>query len=242
MCDSLDQTQLPSRVPVFVPVLAGLLLTIANVGMAKDVTLGFGSEQAGTNGIPTPWQLLGNPAADQPEFRVEKDEKYGQVLRLYAKGNQSDGIYRPAVIDLAETPFINFSWKVKIHPKGQVGTDKDDAAVQVQLDFGRHRFKRRVLSYIFDPKAETGRSYDDSSFFAVNRALVLDSGSEKLGEWLSHSRNIAEDYRKCYGTDPPKLENISIFCDSNDSNSESLGYCTGITFSQEPLADPDKAQ
>lgn len=241
MRDSYHQTPVVTRAPASMLVLAPFLIAIGGMATAGEVLLGF-SGPAGADGIPGPWQVLGNPGAAQPEFRVEGDEKHGQVLRLHAKGNQSDGIYRPAEIDLAKTPFINFSWKVETHPAGQVETDKDDAAVQVLLDFGRHRFKRRVLSYLFDPKAEAGRFYDDSSFFAVNRALVLNSGSEKLGQWLSHSRNVAEDYRKCYGADPPGIENVSIFCDSNDSNSESLGYCSGITFSRRPLTDTEPTE
>ena len=187
-------------------VFAVLLLAIANPALAEDVALGFGDKPTNSNVIPRPWRVLGNPRADQPEFRVEEDDKHGRVLRLHAKGNQSDGIYRSAVIDLAKTPLISFSWKVEIHPKGQVGTAKDDQAVQVQLDFGRHRFRHRVLSYGFDAAAEPGRWYDDSSGFAENRVLVLNSGSEKLGEWIGHSRNVVEDYRRCYRADPPKLK------------------------------------
>jgi len=212
-----------------------LAIAVANTGLAQKIAVGFESEETNENGIPKPWKLLGNPTADAPDFHVEENEKHGRILRLHAEGNESDGIYRPVKVDAGKTPFINFSWKVNVHPDGQIATDKDDAAVQVQLDFGRQGLRRRVLSYIFDPKAETGRCYDDSSLVAENKVLVLNSGREKLGEWVSHARRFARDYRKCYGTDPPRVKNVSIFCDSNDSHSESLGYCTRITFSREPL-------
>lgn len=200
------------------------------IATADGPAYGF-ADGADDEGIPKPWKVLGHPSAGQPSFRVHEDGTHGKVLVLHAKGDQSDGIYRPVEVDLSVTPLIHFAWKVQIHPDGQVGTDKDDAAVQVNLDFGRRGLRRQVLSYLFDPQATPGRVYDDSSFVAVNRAIVLNSGPEKLGEWISHSRNVARDFRACYGTNPPKLQNISIFCDSNDSNSEALGYCTKITFS-----------
>lgn len=207
---------------LFVPV-------VAPVATADDPAYGF-ADGADGEGIPKPWKVLGHPTAGQPNFRVHEDDTHGKVLLLHAKGDQSDGIYRPVEVDLEATPLIQFAWKVDIHPDGQVATDKDDAAVQVNLDFGRRGLRRQVLSYLFDPNATPGRVYDDSSFVAVNRAIVLNSGPEKLGEWISHSRNVVRDFRACYGTDPPKLQNISIFCDSNDSDSEALGYCTQITF------------
>ena len=70
---------------------------------------------------------------------------------------------------------------------------------------------------------------------AKNKAMVLDSGDANLNRWLRRSRNAFKDYRKQYGSDPTLVRNIVVFCDSNDSNSESLGYCGPITFSSKPL-------
>ncbi|MFO7908123.1 MAG: DUF3047 domain-containing protein [Planctomycetota bacterium] len=233
---------LSPRFPLAGIVLSILLIAISNPVPAEEVTFGFESANANETTIPHAWKVLGNPRAGQPEFTVEKDDDQGMVLRLHAQGNESDGIYRSVNVDLAKTPFINFSWKVKTHPKGRIGTNRDDQAVQVQLNFGRHGFRRRVLSYGFDAKARVGQWYDDSSFVAVNRVLVLNSGKEKLGEWLSHSRNVVEDYRNSYRGNPPRLKNISIFCDSNDSHSESLSYCTEITFSEKPVFEASESE
>lgn len=229
------EPRLSSRFPLAGIVLSLVLIAISNRVSAEQVTFGFDSGNANDTTIPQGWRVLGNPRAGQPEFAVEEDEDHGMVLRLHARGNQSDGIHRSVNVDLNKTPFINFSWKVKTHPKGRIGTNRDDQAVQVQLNFGRHGIRRRVLSYGFDAEARVGRWYDDSSFIAVNRVLVLNSGKENLGEWLSHSRNVIEDYRESYRGNPPRLRNISIFCDSNDSHSESLSYCTKITFSEQPI-------
>lgn len=230
MADARSPSFQTIRFLIFTFVLSLFIPITTPVASAEEPAYGF-TDGADGEGIPMPWKVLGHPSAGQPNFRIHEDGTHGKVLQLHAKGDQSDGIYRPVEVDLADTPLVHFAWKVQIHPDGQVGTDKDDAAVQVHLDFGRRGLRRQVLSYIFDPQAKPGRCYDDSSFVAINRAIVLDSGPEKLGEWISHSRDVARDFRACYGSNPPKLQNISIFCDSNDSNSEALGYCTQITFS-----------
>jgi len=215
--------------------LAPILPAADSAPAAEAASFGFGDRALEGGTLPSPWRLLGNPRSGRPEFRVVEDDAHGPVLRFHAEGNESDGVYRSAPVDLTKTPYVNFSWKVDVLPDGQVGTAKDDQAVQVQLDFGRYRFRRRVLSYGYDAAAKPDRWYDDSSAFAHNRVLVLDSGDEKLGEWVGHSRNVRDDFRTGYRARPPALRSISIFSDSNDSHSQSLGYCTAITFSREPL-------
>jgi hypothetical protein len=42
--------------------------------------------------------------------------------------------------------------------------------------------------------------------------VVIRSGSEDLGKWLTERRNVAEDYTKIFGESPddPKATSISI--------------------------------
>jgi hypothetical protein len=208
---------------------------------AETIVFGFGGAIDQETQLPKPWSLLGHPRADTPSFTVEDDPAQGMVLRMHAIKNQADGISHGADIDLAKTPFINFQWKVLRHPNGQIGTRKNDAAVKVQLDFGRGgRVSRRVLSYIFDPKAKAGVWHDDSSIVAKNRALVLDSGDENLNQWLARSRNVFEDYRRLYRSEPRPIQNVVVFCDSNDSDSEAIGLCAPISFSDAPLHSLDR--
>jgi hypothetical protein len=202
---------------------------------AETIVFDFGGAIDQEKQLPKPWSLLGHPRADTPSFTVEDDPTQGLVLRMHAVKNQADGVYHDADIDLAKTPYINFQWKVLQHPNGQIGTRKNDAAVKVQLDFGRKGLSRRVLSYIFDPKAKAAVWHNDSSIVAKNKALVLDSGDENLNQWLARSRNVYNDYRRRYRSEPTRIQNVAIFCDSNDSNSEAIGLCSPISFSDAPL-------
>lgn len=236
MTDSHPVRSRVSDWPLLAFTFGSLLLGSAHVSSAEDLTFGF-TAGANEEGVADPWKILGNPSSGEPKFRVQEDDAHGKVLELHAKGDESDGIYRPVGIKLDETPQIHFAWKVRIHPDGEIGTAKGDAAVQVHLDFGRRGLRRQVLTYVYDPKARPGRVYDDSTIVAVNRAIVLNSGSENLDQWLSHSRNVINDFRACYGTVPPPLQNISVFCDANDSNTEALGYCTAFSFTKAEKKD-----
>ena len=210
---------------------------------AQDIVFDFRGVIAGEDQLPTPWKILGHPTADKPTFSVEDDDQHGKVVRMHAEGNEGDAIYRVADVDLSKTPYINFVWKVIKHPAGQIGTKQSDQAINLNLDFGRLGFKKHIVSYSFDPKAKVGTWHDDSSFFAKNRALVLDSSDANLGKWVSHSRNVAEDYHRCYKKSLPQLRHIAVFCDSNDSESEALAYCAQISFSEHPVhGNSDRAK
>ena len=222
-------------------VTAAIWLAVAvGMGAEQPVTFDFEGAVGGEPRLPTPWKLLGHPSADRPAFQAVPDTVHGTVMRLHAKRNQADAIYRRADVDLNKFPLISFFWKVAKHPDGQIGTRRNDQAVKVQLDFGHRGFKRHVLSYVFDQKAKLHSWHDDSSFIAKNVALVLDTGNDKLNTWIGHSRNVFNDYRQVYKSAPPHVRNLSIFCDSNDSDSEAIGFCSPITFSRQPAAAADR--
>jgi len=52
------------------------------------------------------------------------------------------------------------------------------------------------------------------------RMLVVDSGKEGVGDWRSHLRNIAEDYRKSFEESPGRLIGIGVMTDSDNTKTE----------------------
>ena len=62
--------------------------------------------------------------------------------------------------------------------------------------------------------------------------IVLESGSEKLGEWIAEKRNVYEDYKKLFREEPPKTVKISIWIDSDDTESEAEAFYDDLMFSR----------
>ena len=48
---------------------------------------------------------------------------------------------------------------------------------------------------------------------------VLQSGMDKVGQWVTERRNVLEDYKAMFGGMPPKVGGLSVQLDSNDTKS-----------------------
>jgi len=56
------------------------------------------------------------------------------------------------------------------------------------------------------------------------------SGPADLGKWLTQRRNVADDYRRIYGSPPENPGIISIAIDSDDTSSSAESFFGPILF------------
>ena len=55
------------------------------------------------------------------------------------------------------------------------------------------------------------------------RFIVLQSGKEKIGQWITERRNVIRDYRMAFGKTPEKNPVlVAILTDSNDTKSSAI--------------------
>jgi len=175
----------------------------------------------GTRGVPGEWkgQSWGKPAYD---LEVVSDN--GQpVLRLRSKGETST-ISRDLKggVDLDETPILEWSWKVITLPTGGNACQKstDDEAAQVYVAWLRspEAVRSRIIGYVWDSTAPPGTICKSQKTPTVTY-VVLRSGSDELGKWITERRNVVEDFRKIYGEAPDKPTAVSLSIDSDDTRS-----------------------
>ena len=175
----------------------------------------------GTRGVPGEWkgQSWGKPAHD-----IEVVSDNGQpVLRLRSKGETST-ISRDLKggVDLDETPILEWSWKVITLPTGGNACQKstDDEAAQVYVAWLRspEAVRSRIIGYVWDSTAPPGTICKSQKTPTVTY-VVLRSGSDELGKWITERRNVVEDFRKIYGEAPDKPTAVSLSIDSDDTRS-----------------------
>ena len=73
--------------------------------------------------------------------------------------------------------------------------------------------RSRIIGYVWDattPVATVAKSHKTGTVTFV----VMRSGSEDLGKWLTERRNVAEDYAKIFGESPDDPRAITISIDS----------------------------
>ncbi|MFQ5780105.1 MAG: DUF3047 domain-containing protein, partial [Nitrospiria bacterium] len=169
----------------------------AQEGFREDFSKGVDEK-----GLPMGWKLkqwFGKTRTI--EIITEKDN---HVLHLNSK-KESFGVYKEFDFDSKRTPILNWRWKVTRLPHGGDVRikKKDDQAAQLYVMFPRFpkMINTRMVGYIWEtgtPKGERVTSRKSSK----TRYIVLQSGKEHLGKWMTERRNIYEDYKTLFGEEP----------------------------------------
>jgi hypothetical protein len=61
-------------------------------------------------------------------------------------------------------------------------------------------------------------------FYGNAMMIAVQSGSGLTGKWVEERRNVLEDYRRYFGTDPPSAGAIAIMTDTDNTGEEALAW------------------
>ncbi|MCW9707359.1 DUF3047 domain-containing protein [Fodinibius salsisoli] len=145
--------------------------------------------------------------------------KAAKHISLPLVNEDKDNIYG---IDIYETPIL--SWKVRAHKLPMNASEDDDdrndsvASIYVAFDMGRVALFKKVpktIRYTWSSTLEKGTEL--SKFFGNQKIVVIESGPEKKGEWMTFQRNIVEDYKRLFGDPPPKTPLAILILSDGDS-------------------------
>jgi hypothetical protein len=180
-------------------------------------------------GIPIGWEL--KKTKGDPQISLVKEDN-DHVLRLVSD-KASFGITKEIEVDLQQYPFIHFRWKAAELPKGGDFREKqtDDQAGQLYVAFGTFELTANIVGYLWDsgaPRFTTGVS---PAWFKI-RLIVLQSGSENIGKWMQEKRNVYDDYKALFGKEPPRANFVSLFINSQHTESRAECYYGDIYFSK----------
>ena len=180
-------------------------------------------------GVPLGWELKEKEGS--PIIKLEKEDAI-YVLHFISE-QSSFGLTKKIDIDIKEYPYINFRWKVMELPENGDFRKKetDDQAAQIYIAFGTFRLTAKIVGYLWDnkaPKLTTGVS----PAWSRTRLIVLESGPEKIGEWVCERRNIYDDYKELFKKEPSGAKLISLYINSQHTKSRAESYFGEIYFSK----------
>lgn len=167
------------------------------------------------------------PIADWEEAGGWKEDRHsakrwtvsGGILHMVSAGD-SVMIHteRGFPIDLAESPRVHFEVKVDVLPEGSDNSvnGKDDAAFRLYFTFDTSGRPPNTVGYAWTWSDEKDAIVTSGHFSKV-KVIVVESGPANVGKWLAFDRDLAADYRRCFGTEKvPKITGVALKCDSND--------------------------
>lgn len=203
----------------------------------------FSAGRAGA--APAGWQPY-SVRADVPRTRFELAEVDGRLaLRARAAASASALVHRLDA-DPARTPRLVWQWRVDSLVEGADLTRKsgDDFPARLYVLFDRDRaalsFGERTwralaklvygeepplaaLCYVWDNRHPVGSSVW-SAYTERVRVIVVESGAERLGQWVAEERDLAEDYRRAFGAEPPRIVGVVVAADTDNTGATTQAF------------------
>lgn len=174
---------------------------------------------------------------------VTEDGK--NVLRARAEASAS-GIIFTERFRVAETPFVEWSWKISNTVEGGNAAEKDgdDYAIRIYiifpydssrvsfLDKVKYETVRRLygeypplssLNYIWANRPHEAE-YLPNPFTDRAMMVPVDTGGQYAGQWRTHTVDIREDYRKAFGEEVPEEASLAIMSDTDNTGTSATAF------------------
>jgi len=164
-----------------------------------------------------------------------KNENGWTVLRADSSASAS-GLYREVSVELGKTPILNWTWKV-----GNIVADAnertragDDYAARVYVVFsgGLMFWRTRAINYVWSGKQPVGSSWPNA-FTGNARMIAIESGSDRVGQWVSERRDVRADYRRLFGDEPGRIDAVAIMTDTDNTGTTATAWYGDIWFSRD---------
>lgn len=163
------------------------------------------------------------------------EEEGRRVLLAEADGSAS-GLVKKIAFDPAEYRYLRWHWKIeKTVAQGDERTKAgDDYAARVYVIFpGRFFWQTRALNYIWANRLPA-EGFVANAFTANAMLLAVRSGPDQAGQWLEENRDLVADYRRVFGSDPPRAGAVAIMTDTDNTGGRARAWYGDISLSTQP--------
>ncbi|MBI2094122.1 MAG: DUF3047 domain-containing protein [Candidatus Omnitrophica bacterium] len=162
-----------------------------------------------------------------------------RCLLAESKGGASILIY-PLRFNPDRFEWLSWQWRVDqlIEKENLTRKEGSDAAARVYVYFDTKGlpWQKHHLDYVWSSHLPVGTAMN-SAYSKNSKIIVVESGNQFLGQWRSVSRNIEEDYRRCFNADPPDVVAIGVMSDTDNTQGQALAYFDELRVHREPSAD-----
>jgi hypothetical protein len=225
----------------------------------NEIAVGRFTGETGQGGLPDGWKPFTFPKKDRlTEYMVVREGGEGFVKAVSARS--ASAIYREVGADPKEFPYLAWRWKVDGTLKNEAEGKKegDDFPARVYVTFEGDpaaasyidRLKRRLfgaflgkklpgnaINYVWAGKLGKNTSFR-SPYTDCVAVVAIESGDSAAGQWVAEERNVYEDYRNFFKSDPPKVLAVVIMTDTDNTGSSATAYYADIVFRRDsPVPD-----
>jgi hypothetical protein len=187
------------------------------------------------------------------------DDEGMTVLRADAEASAS-AVVSKVRVPATDHPVLQWRWKVSGVLKNSTPATKegDDYAARVYVMFDypleklplADRLRLRLARAFHDPDVPAAalcyvwdRSLAPGTMFASPytsrvRIVVADSGAQHVGTWRAVQRDIAEDFRRAYGEEPPDVSAVAVATDTDNTREKVTAWYGDFVLKKRAVTAP----
>ncbi|WP_260839197.1 DUF3047 domain-containing protein [Methylomonas koyamae] len=160
------------------------------------------------------------------------------VIALAADSRAAgSGLFKELTVDLTQTPYLNWSWRVTqplagLNEQSKLGDDYA-ARLYVVVKGGLAFWQTRAINYVWAGNNQKNSVWPNA--FAGDHAMMLAlRGPEApVNIWQHEKRNIRADFKQLFGDDISNINAVAIMTDTDNSGREASAAYGDIWFSKE---------
>jgi hypothetical protein len=147
----------------------------------------------------------------------------------------ASGLYKELRVDLRETPYLNWQWRIEKPLRGLDEQSKrgDDysARVYVIQKGGLLPWRTKALNYVWSGSQPTGASWPNA-YSDRARMIAVRSAADRPGKLYSERRNVQVDFQRYFGAPVDYIDVIAIMTDTDNSGRQAHAYYGDLFFSR----------
>lgn len=221
---TLTSRQLPSFLPMLAAFATGGLLTAVLPAAAHAAEQSY-----------SPAQILAweeKTFEGQTAYRVVEREG-SPALEARARG-QASARFLEKDISLDETPYLKWCWQVdSIYPgvnEKTKGGDDYPARLYVVHKTGILPWQVEAINYVWSSNEAKG-SHWDNAFTDRAVLLAVESGDDKVGQWVAEVRDLRADYSALFGSQPDEIAGLALMADGDNAGGDATALFRGLSLS-----------
>lgn len=147
-------------------------------------------------------------------------------------------LFRQNTVDLKQTPVLEWTWKISKTFKGDTAESinerskaGDDFPARIYVVFrnGPLPGNAMAINYVWASSAPVG-SYWPNPFQDNAIMMVVETGEQRAGSWVTHKRNVAEDFKTLFGEDISTLHGYAVMVDGDNTGNTTTSWFDNLSF------------
>lgn len=165
---------------------------------------------------------------------IVNDDGGNKILHALDDKDLSVQAFKRFLWDAKRWPNFSWRWRAITLPKGGVETNgaPNDSACGIYVTFGG--LTGNAIKYVWSSTLPAGTVVEKKpgKFYI----LVLDSGSDSVGSWVTKAVNIMEDYKRLFKAEPTGYpDGFGVLTDGNATHTPSACDYDDFKISENPF-------